>query len=31
MTRPILAPYGSLRFLPISTKVGVQGKGGVER
>lgn len=29
MTKPILAPYGSLRFLPVATKVGSSGKGGV--
>ncbi len=27
MTKSILAPYGSLKFLPIATKVGA-GKGG---
>ena len=32
MTKPILAPYGSLAFLPVATKVGLTdgpgGKGG---
>ena len=26
--KPILAPYGSLKFLPIATKVGGNGKVG---
>ena len=28
MTKTILAPYGSLEFLPMATKVGGNGKVG---